>query len=101
MLILVAGITGMVGRPCAAAALKAGHAVRGMGRNLDKVEKSIADQLESFVTISSIYDLAALNRAVQGVDAIISAYTYVPEVYIEGQLLLLRAAERAGIKVRS
>lgn len=99
MLILIPGITGMVGLPCAHAALSRGHAVRGLGRNPNKLPKGLSQRLESFVQSTSIYDIPALNRAVKGVDAIICAYTYAPEVVIEGQLLLLRAAERAGVKV--
>jgi nucleoside-diphosphate-sugar epimerase len=99
MLILIPGITGMVGLPCARAALSRGHTVRGLGRDPDKVPKSILERLESFEIISDIYDIPALDRAVKGVDAIICAYTYASEVVVEGQLLLLRAAERAGVKV--
>lgn len=45
------------------------------------------------------YDIAALERAVDGVDAVVCAYAGLPELALEGQLLLLRAAERAGVKV--
>ena len=99
MLILIAGITGMVGLPCAHAALSRGHTVRGLGRNPNKLPDDLSRRLESFVQSASIYDIPALDRAVKGVDAIICAYTYAPEVVVEGQLLLLRAAERAGVKV--
>lgn len=99
MLILIAGITGMVGQACASAALRAGHAVRGLGRNPDRVDGNIARKIEGFEKTYGIYDLEAIDHAVQGVDAIISAYTYEPEVLMEGQLLLLRAAERHGVKV--
>jgi hypothetical protein len=40
-----------------------------------------------------------MDRATKGVDAIICAFAAVPEMYIESQLLLIRAAERAGVKV--
>ncbi|KAL1614111.1 hypothetical protein SLS56_012187 [Neofusicoccum ribis] len=49
--------------------------------------------------MESIYDIAALDRAVAGVDAVICAYAALPEILLEGQLLLLRAAERAGVKI--
>ncbi len=90
----------MCGQACARAALKAGYQVRGLGRNPAKLSGDIAEQLESFVATSNVYDLAALENAVVGVDAIISAVAPIPEVILEGQLLLLRAAERAGVKVR-
>ncbi|KAL1960621.1 hypothetical protein VTO42DRAFT_7200 [Malbranchea cinnamomea] len=99
MLILIAGITGMVGQPCARAALARGHRVRGIGRNPNKLPAAIRDRLEGFVTSSGIYDRAALEEATAGVDAVVCAYSFEPEIVLEGQLLLLRAAERAGVKV--
>lgn len=99
MLILIAGITGMVGQPCAEAAIARGHQVRGIGRDPEKLPAKLRQQLESFVTSSGIYDMAALERAVANVDAVICAYGFQPECLVEGQLLLLRAAERAGVKV--
>ncbi|EKG16260.1 NmrA-like protein [Macrophomina phaseolina MS6] len=99
MLILIAGITGMVGRPCAEAALARGNSVRGLGRSPEKLDKGLLQRLERFEKSKDIYDLAALDRAVTGVDAVICAYSYHPELVVEGQLLLLRAAERAGVKI--
>ncbi|KAH7059057.1 NmrA-like family protein, partial [Macrophomina phaseolina] len=99
MLILVAGITGFVGLPCAEAALARGHQVRGLARNIDRVPANIREQLEGLHTMSDIYDSAAMDRAVTGVDAIVSAIAAVPEMLIDAQLMLLRAAERAGVKI--
>jgi nucleoside-diphosphate-sugar epimerase len=99
MLILIAGITGTVGLPCASYALTHGHRVRGIGRDSAKLPLSLRTKLESFVTSNGIYDIPALDRAVADVDAVVCAYGYAPEVVVEGQLLLLRAAERAGVKV--
>lgn len=99
LFILIAGITGMVGSPYALAALARGRTVRGMGRNPGKVSKDISSRLESFVQTTSIYDIPALDRAVKGVDATICAYTHTLEVVIEGQLLLLRATERADLNI--
>jgi uncharacterized protein YbjT (DUF2867 family) len=100
MLILIYGVTGTCGQALARAALEAGHQVRGSGRTPDKLDKDLTGRLESFVRTESIYDISALDRAVAGVEAVISAVAPVPEVILEGQLLLLRAAERAGVKVR-
>ncbi|KAJ0125245.1 hypothetical protein J7T55_006590 [Diaporthe amygdali] len=97
MLILIAGITGMVGQPLAEYAISKGHRVRGLGRNPAKLPATIRDNLEGFVTSTGIYDIPALDRAVSGVDAVICAYNFDPEIVVEGQLFLLRAAERAGI----
>lgn len=38
-----------------------------------------------------------LSMNLQKADAIICAYSGIPELALEGQLLLLRAAERAGV----
>jgi uncharacterized protein YbjT (DUF2867 family) len=99
MLILIAGVTGLVGQACAQAAFKSGHRVRGLGRNPDKLPKDIADRLADFVAQKDVYDIHALDRAVKAVDAIVSAVHYSPIVVVGGQILLLRAAERAGVKV--
>jgi uncharacterized protein YbjT (DUF2867 family) len=99
MLILIYGVTGMVGHAVARAALKAGHQVRGTSRNPDKLDKDVSESLAGFVKLDDIYDIVALDKAVNGVDAIISASYYSPDAIVDGQILLLRAAERAGVKV--
>lgn len=99
MLILIYGITGMVGHAVARAALKAGHQVRGTSRNPDKLDRDVSDSLTGFVKLNDIYDIPALDKAVAGVDAIITASYYSADAIIDGQILLLRAAERAGVKV--
>ncbi|EKG09660.1 NmrA-like protein [Macrophomina phaseolina MS6] len=99
MLILVAGITGFVGAPIARAALARGHKVRGLARNIDSVPKDIYDQLEGFEVLSDLYDGAAMQRAVTGVDAVVNANAGLPELILESQLLLLRAAEHAAVKI--
>lgn len=98
MIILIAGITGNVGAHAAAHAISQGHTVRGLGRNPSKLPKTTAAGLENFVTSSSYYDIAALDRAVAGVDAVICAYMGMPELHLDAQLLLIRACERAGVK---
>ncbi|KAJ4177715.1 hypothetical protein NW767_015051 [Fusarium falciforme] len=90
----------MCGQACARAALQAGHQVRGLARNPDKLDADTLSKLEAFVKMTALNDIAALDRAVQGIDAIIAAMHYSPESVLDGQLLLLRAAERAGVKVR-
>ncbi|KAI0010722.1 hypothetical protein F4779DRAFT_282366 [Xylariaceae sp. FL0662B] len=99
MLVLIAGITGMCGQPIAREALAKGHAVRGLARHPGKLDRDIAPKLERSVQTSGVYDLVALSKAVQGVDAVICAYPPEPELVVEGQLLLLRAAERARVKI--
>lgn len=97
MLILIAGITGNIGQHLARHAIAKGLTVRGLGRSPEKLDPSI--ELESFVKSKNYYDTPALEVAVNGVDAIIVAYMGTPELQIEGQLLLLRAAERAGVRI--
>lgn len=98
MLILIAGMTGNIGKHAAAHAIATGHTVRGLGRSPEKLPTDIRSCLESFVTSSSYYDIAALDHACAGADAVICAYSGLPELHLDGQLLLLRSAERAGIK---
>lgn len=99
MLVLIAGITGFVGLPCARSAFARGFKVRGLARNIDNLPEDVRSRLEGFETLSSPYDIAAMDRATKGVDAIICSFAGIPEMFMESQLLLLRAAERAGVKV--
>ncbi|KAJ3547699.1 hypothetical protein NM208_g1384 [Fusarium decemcellulare] len=98
-LLLIAGVTGALGQRLAQAALDDGLRVRGLGRNPEKLNASLTDQLESFIQSENYYDIRALERAVSGVDAIICAYQADPVLNLDGCLLLLRAAERAGVRI--
>ncbi|KAF4471090.1 NAD(P)-binding [Fusarium albosuccineum] len=98
MLVLVAGATGNLGQYLVDSLHSRGHQVRALGRTPSKLEPSRQEKLESFVQSEAYHDVAALDRACQGVDAVICAYSGIPELQLEGQLLLLRAAERAGVK---
>ncbi|RSM16702.1 hypothetical protein CDV31_004474 [Fusarium ambrosium] len=97
MLVLIPGITGNMGTRLAKVATARGLSVRGLGRDASKVPKDI--KLESFVTSTSYYDIPAIEKAVQGVDAIICAYQSTDVLVLDGHLILLRAAERAGVKI--
>jgi uncharacterized protein YbjT (DUF2867 family) len=99
MLILIAGITGMVGQTLARYALEEGYRVRGMSRNPDKLNPDIASKLESFVACPDFLDKAYLANAVKGVDVVIAALPPVPSIIGAGQLALLLEAEKAGVKV--
>ena len=99
MFILIAGITGTVGRECALASLERSYQVRGLGRTPENLDSRLQDELEGFVNIKDVYDISALEGGVAGVDAIICAYNSHPTAILDGQLLLLRAAERARVKV--
>ena len=97
MLVLIAGITGHVGQHLARHAIAKGLSVRGLARSPEKLDPSI--KLESFIQSKTYYDIPALDAAVKGVDAIIVAYMGTPELQVDGHLLLLRAAERAGVRI--
>ena len=101
MLVLIYGITGLVGQATARAALRAGHQVRGLARSPDKLPADLREKLEGFVKMTGVDDLVAFEKACVGVDAVVSAPIALPETAVLGQINLLRAAERAGVKVCS
>ncbi|UPK94704.1 hypothetical protein LCI18_005639 [Fusarium solani-melongenae] len=98
MLVLVAGATGNLGLHIIDALSARGHKVRGLGRTPSKLDGARKAKLDGFVTSQSYYDIPALEEAVDGVDAVICAYQGLPELHLDAQLLLLRAAERAGVQ---
>jgi hypothetical protein len=99
MLVLIAGITGTLGQFLAKEALSRGLSVRGLGRNPSKLPADLSSKLESFITSQTYYDIPALDLAVHGVDAVICAYAPSALMDTDAHLLLLRAAERANIKI--
>jgi len=99
MIVLIAGITGNLGQPLATEALSRGLSVRGLGRDPSKLPASLSSALESFVVSKDYYDIPALEKAVSGVGAVICAYAPTPTMDLDAHLLLLRAAERAGVTV--
>ncbi|KAI1352439.1 NAD(P)-binding protein [Xylaria sp. FL0043] len=99
MLVLVAGATGNIGQKLVDSLLRRGHQVRALARSPEKLSAATAARLENFVKSSSYYDVPAIEAACAGVDAVICAYNGSPELLVEGQLFLLRAAERSGVKI--
>lgn len=98
MLVVVAGATGNLGQKLVESLLSRGHQVRVISRNASKLDPALRGRLESFIESSGYDDIPAINSACSGVDAVISTYAGAPELQLEGNLLLLRAAERAGVK---
>jgi nucleoside-diphosphate-sugar epimerase len=98
MLILIPGATGRLGVYLVRSALRRGHRVRGLGRSASKLPQDLHDQLESFVEITSYADTSGFETGCTGADAIIVAWNEDPRLVLEGQLTLLRAAERHNIK---
>lgn len=97
MLILIAGITGSMGTLLTYESLKRGHTMRGLGRDASRLSSDLKDKIE-FVEYKNYHDEEALDRACLGCDAVICAYAMQSELQLEGQLFLLRAADRAGVK---
>jgi nucleoside-diphosphate-sugar epimerase len=98
MLILIPGATGRLGVYLVRSALRRGHRVRGLGRSASKMPQDLRDQLESFVEITGYADIAGFEKGCTGADAIVVAWNEDPRLVLEGQLALLRAAERHNIK---
>lgn len=99
MLILIAGITGNMGHQLAKHGLSSDHSIRGFGRTPSKLSPDLLNQLESFVQCDDYSDRSSLDKAVTGVDAVICSYVSHAEAILDSQLPLLRAVERAGIRV--
>ncbi|KAJ4258821.1 hypothetical protein NW762_007908 [Fusarium torreyae] len=99
MLVLIAGVSGNIGQKLAESLNTRGHRVRGLGRSPQKMSPEAQASLEHFETYLGYDDVPALDRACAGVDAIICAYGMDPKLQLEGQLFLLRAAERAGVNI--
>ncbi|KAH7136916.1 hypothetical protein B0J13DRAFT_449619 [Dactylonectria estremocensis] len=99
MLILIAGVSGHLGKHLAKVGLDQGHQIRGFGRSPNKLPPGLLDRLESFVQCDSYHDKAALDKAVAGVEAVICCYTSHADAVLDAQLSLLRAVERAGVKI--
>lgn len=100
MLVLIVGITGNIGLKLASGLVRRGHQVRGASRSKAKLPEAELQKLESFHETSTWYDVAALRRAVRGVDAVVCAYTPLPVLALEGELLLVRIMEEEGVTVR-
>lgn len=98
MLILIPGATGRLGICLVRAAIRRGHQVRALGRSASKMPPDLQGQLESFVEITDFSHRAGFVTACTGVDAIVVAWNEEPRLVLEAQLLLLRAAELAGVK---
>jgi nucleoside-diphosphate-sugar epimerase len=94
--VLVAGATGSVGSLIVKNLLDRGADVRAL------VRKSSVDKLTVHPNLTPcVGDLAdgadALQQYLDGVEVVVSAVQGGPEVIIDGQRELLRAAERAGV----
>ncbi|OCT44374.1 putative NAD dependent epimerase/dehydratase [Cladophialophora carrionii] len=97
MLILIVGVTGNIGQKLIEPLRQRGAQVRGLARHKSKMAPGKLQLLESFHDMEAWHDVPAIRKALQGVDAVICAYGPVPELVLEGQLLLVRLMEEQGI----
>ncbi|EXJ56336.1 uncharacterized protein A1O5_12603 [Cladophialophora psammophila CBS 110553] len=88
MLVLIVGITGNVGTKLISPLQEHGAQVRGLARNKSKLAPEKLQALESFHDMEAWYDVPAIKKALNGVDAVICAYGPVPELVLDAQLLL-------------
>jgi nucleoside-diphosphate-sugar epimerase len=108
--VLIAGITGTLGTKIATAILhKGAMQVKGLVRpgtlSDDLKQQKLANLTElgvSFVE-GSLSDLPSLEKACEGVDVVVSTVKGVraddePEVILFGQINLMEAAKRSGVK---
>ncbi len=104
MYVLVVGSTGVLGRQVTHQLLEAGHRVRAMTRDPQKAED--LKQLGAEVVQGDLIDAASLQRACQGVDAVLAAAhqltgtgKYTSEAVDDvGYRALIDAANSAGVK---
>jgi nucleoside-diphosphate-sugar epimerase len=101
MNVTVFGATGAIGQIVVTDLLSAGHTVTAYARNVGKVPASWPDEVR--VIIGEITDPAAIDTAVAGADAVVSALgpsmdkkaTGLP--LVEGTKLILDAMKRHGV----
>ncbi|ATY10762.1 NmrA family protein [Amycolatopsis sp. AA4] len=94
--VLVAGATGMLGSEIAASLLRRGARVRALVRP-ESAGAEAARTLKEHGAEIVQGTLDRPGRALEGVDVVVSAVQGGPAVVVDGQLALLRAAEKAGV----
>ncbi|KAG9243592.1 hypothetical protein BJ878DRAFT_535125 [Calycina marina] len=72
---------------------------RRLGRTPSALPPTLSSPLKSLVQLTSYHDIPAVGRTATGVSAVINAYMPNPILDLEGYLLLLRAAECAGVQI--
>jgi nucleoside-diphosphate-sugar epimerase len=108
--VFVVGATGVLGRDTVAGLLEAGHEVRALARNSERVAPISAMGAEPVV--ADIYDRDAMTDAVSGADTIVHVATRIPpatkvrsasswaensRLRVEGTKALVDAALAAGV----
>lgn len=100
-MILVVGGTGRLGSRVTDGLLARGHRVRILARGRRPIPEEVA---RADIVRGSVTDPAVLERALVGVDVVVSAVTGFPfvdptQVDLAGNEVLVRAAERVGAEV--
>jgi nucleoside-diphosphate-sugar epimerase len=109
MLVLVTGGTGYVGSHAIAALVRAGHGVRVLARSPERIPAALAplgvDEVET--AIGDVTDAAAVERALEGCDAVLHAASIfsmdarraeeVRAVNVRGTEIVLGSAHRRGL----
>ncbi len=103
-MILIVGVTGVLGRETARQLLAAGHKVRGTTRNPASADDLKKQGVE--IVQGDLIDHASLKRACQGVDAVLAAAHQLlgtgkyksQAVDDDGHRALIDAAKAAGVK---
>jgi uncharacterized protein YbjT (DUF2867 family) len=98
--LLIVGATGGTGRQLVAQALERGHEVTALVRDPARLE---VDHPHVRVVQGDVLDAAAVDRAVQGQDAVLSAlghnkYFYPTRILSEGTRNIVRAMEAHGVR---
>jgi uncharacterized protein YbjT (DUF2867 family) len=91
---LICGATGRVGGATLDAIVSAGHEAMALARTPDRA-KALPGDIE--VRVADFADVAALESAFAGVDALLLCSAHGPEMAV-GQLNAVAAAERAGVQ---
>ncbi|KAL6821465.1 hypothetical protein V8C40DRAFT_267805 [Trichoderma camerunense] len=88
MLVLIVGITGNIGLKLFSALMQRGHRVRGAARSIATLPDNVRGNLEGLFETKSWYDAETLRKAMKGVDAVVCAYSPIPALALEAELLL-------------
>lgn len=84
MRILVTGATGVLGRPVVRHLVAAGHSVRGLSRSAENAV--LLRSLGAEPAEADLFDVASLQAALQGCDAVVHLATSIPPTSRAGRL---------------